>query len=171
MPGKLKSPHFKVEVPHTSSTSLGGSRWPDPGVLIKYLRYHGNQISGQDICFSRKEGWKTGKTWHIIKRLADLFEPIGISLHLFPDFWYFYRHLLYIYIVFGLQILWSINYYNVGNRLDWDWGPMLSGGSVKITAASQHSQIGNNHLKGTQYCRKSIHRFHNRLYNHGEGPY
>ena len=103
--------------PPTSSTSLGGSRWPDPGVLIKYLRYHGNQISGQDICFSRKEGWKTGKTWHIIKRLADLFEPIGISLHLFPDIWYFYRHLLYIYIVFGLQILWSINYYNVGNCL------------------------------------------------------
>ena len=26
-------------------------------------------------------------------------------------------------------------------------------------------------LLGKSQCRKSIHRFHNRLYNHGEGPY
>ena len=27
------------------------------------------------------------------------------------------------------------------------------------------------HIEGLNWCRKSIHRFHNRLYNHGEGPY
>ena len=33
LPGKLKSQAAcKVEVPHTSSTSLGGSSWPNPAV-------------------------------------------------------------------------------------------------------------------------------------------
>ena len=50
MPGELKSPPLgtfkwggllsacKVEVPPTSSTSLGGSRWPDPAVLYSQFQ-------------------------------------------------------------------------------------------------------------------------------------
>ena len=39
IPGKLKSPHFKVPRRGDFRTSLGGSRWPDPAVLCVMYVY------------------------------------------------------------------------------------------------------------------------------------
>ena len=44
---------------------------------------------------------------------------------------------------------------------------VVDGGGEDLVIVAVEPEVG----VLPEYCRKLIHRFHNRLYNHGEGPY